>query len=78
MNTPLGRRSAASCLTYTDTMSKDLETVAQELLICASAWEKDACLIGNIRAEDIGLLALDYMLLRKQALASAKTKGSGP
>jgi len=43
--------------------SKRLDAVAQELVVCASSWEPDARLVGNIRAQDIALLAVDYLCL---------------
>jgi hypothetical protein len=43
--------------------SKKLELVAQELVVCAASHDKDSRLLGNIRAEDLALLAVDYLML---------------
>jgi hypothetical protein len=50
-------------------MNRDLEVVAQHLLVCASTHEPESRLLGNIRADELALLALDYLLLRKEAEA---------
>jgi len=38
-------------------MTKTIEQIATDVLRCALAWEKDACLLGNVTTEDIAKLA---------------------
>lgn len=38
-----------------------LEAIAVELLRCALAWERDACLVGNVTALDVARLAASHL-----------------
>jgi hypothetical protein len=44
--------------------NKDIKKIAEELRICASSWDANAKLLGNVSAEDIMYLC-DYVIYDK-------------
>lgn len=36
---------------------RDVESIARDVLACADAWEPAACLMGNVRADELAALA---------------------
>ena len=42
---------------------RDIKDIARDTLKCALSWEVDACLIGNVTAQELAALAKYILLL---------------
>ncbi len=49
-----------------------IERIASDILHCATSWDKDARLIGNVRAGDIAAFCTEALRSRKEVTASAE------
>jgi len=52
---------------------RDLITIAEDVLECAQAWESDVRLMGNVKAEEIALLAQSMIKVLSQPIKKGES-----
>lgn len=61
-----------------DVLDRRFREIAEEALECAMSWEEDACVLGNITADDLSLVLHDYLdLLNSYPAEVRRLKAEG-